>query len=213
MDPAGAQSVSRSRPGQPPLTRGENRKPRIRARGKRAQPMPERSRPIRHRRHHGRRRPSHHPHRDRGDLGPVANRPGARNRSGAPRLPPGAVRPVAAVVPACRVIAGRPDSCPPCLAQGMMGVPSRMTRQRRHMIRLAMGYRSSSGRCALHVTPPSTRVPGGSHVMGDRAAGVAVVVADSWKTATTPISPTSGRHSQIPAVLPLEWARERRTAT
>src|ERR1700730_9175544 len=29
-----------------------------------------------------------------------------------------------------------------------MGVPSRPARQRRHMIRLAMGYRSSSGRCA-----------------------------------------------------------------
>src|SRR2546425_6884391 len=29
-----------------------------------------------------------------------------------------------------------------------MGVPSRPARQRRHMIRLAMGYLSSSGRCA-----------------------------------------------------------------
>lgn len=29
-----------------------------------------------------------------------------------------------------------------------MGVSSRPARQRRHMIRLAMGYRSSSGRCA-----------------------------------------------------------------
>src|SRR3979411_485085 len=29
-----------------------------------------------------------------------------------------------------------------------MGVPSRPARQRRHRIRLAMGYRSSSGRCA-----------------------------------------------------------------